>query len=220
MTLEEAQAKLAELTEKLSESEKASKQLAENVSKQNSYITKLETEVNKAKQNRTTPSDAKGFDPTLVAYLEKNIKRDATEDATKQIIAEVGEEVYATVEKEFTEFLTRNLTKENATTAYVIDAFSLVMGRALRNKDHAINKIGKGSDTPPATPSQQSNSNAVKAVQDVVANYQTPPVMTAKDSNAAIGSQVPGSDQAIKNTKESFKSLREKLAGVGSNPFQ
>ena len=189
MTLEEAQAQLAELTKQRDADQAEIKKLNENISRQNSYITKLEAKANSndSVQKSNPTVDNTRFDPTVQAYLEKNMKRDAIEEAKAVIKQEITPEMYNAVEPDFMAFLDKNLKKENCTTAYIVDAFSLVMGRALRNKEHTINKIGKGTTTPHATPTANTNSSEVQTVQNTILKTTTQPVMSNKDDGAASG---------------------------------
>ena len=88
MTLEEAQAQLAAMTKERDDALADNKQLKENISRQNSYITKLEnknsTNIESAQKSTTPTVDAR-FDPAVQAYLEKNMKRDAIEEAKATI---------------------------------------------------------------------------------------------------------------------------------------
>ena len=220
MTLEEAQAQLAELTKEREADKATIKQLNDNISKQNSYITKLEARNNSSEtaQKSTGSTVDTRFDPAVQAYLEKNMKRDAIEEAKGIIKSEITEEMFKAVEPDFNAFLEKNLKKENCTSAYIVDAFSLVMGRALRNKEHAINKIGKGTATPPATPTPTTNSSQVQAVQNTILNNTTPPVMTNKDVGAASGMPA-GNGVQHQTTRDAFKSLKDRFANMGGNKF-
>lgn len=220
MTLEEAQAQLAELTKEREADKATIKQLNDNISKQNSYITKLEARNNSSDtaQKSTGSTVDTRFDPAVQAYLEKNMKRDAIEEAKAVIKSEISEEMYKAVEPDFLAFLDKNLKKENCNAAYIADAFSLVMGRALRDKEHAINKVGKGTATPPATPTPTTNGQQVQSVQNTILSNVTPPVMSGKDSGAASG--MPGSNgNQYRNTKESFQALKNRLANFGGQKF-
>lgn len=221
MTLEEAQAQLAAMTKERDEALADNKQLKENISKQNSYITKLEnrnsTNIESAQKSAAPTADTR-FDPAVQAYLEKNMKRDAIEEAKVLIKSEITEEMYKAVEPDFMSFLEKNLKKENCTSAYIVDAFSLVMGRALRNKEHPINKIGKGTATPPATPTPTTNSSQVQSVQNTILNNTTPPVMTNKDVGAASGMPA-GNGAQHQTTRDAFKSLKDRFANIGGNKF-
>ena len=221
MTLEEAQKQLAEMAKQREADQATIKQLNDNISKQNSYITKLEAKTNsniESVQKSATPTADTRFDPTVQAYLEKNMKRDAIEEAKATIKSEITEEMYKAVEPDFMSFLEKNLKKENCTSAYIVDAFSLVMGRALRNKEHPINKIGKGTATPPATPTPTTNSSNVQSVQNTILNNTTPPVMTNKDVGAASGMPA-GNGNQHQTTRDAFKSLKDRFANMGGNRF-
>lgn len=222
MTLEEAQAQLAAMTKERDEALADNKQLKENISRQNSYITKLENKTNstniESAQKSTSPTVDTRFDPAVQAYLEKNMKRDAIEEAKIIIKSEITEEMFKAVEPDFNAFLEKNLKKENCTSAYIVDAFSLVMGRALRNKEHPINKIGKGTATPPATPIPTTNSSQVQSVQNTILNNTTPPVMTNKDVGAASGMPA-GNGVQHQTTRDAFKSLKDRFANMGGNKF-
>ena len=220
MTLEEAQAKLAAMTQERDQALADNKQLKENISKQNSYITKLENKNNSnesVQKSAPPPADTR-FDPVVQAYLEKNMRKDAINEATVKIKSEVTDEMYKAIEPDFQAFLEKNLKKENCTVAYILDAFSLVIGRALRNKEHAINKIGKGTATPPATPTQTTNSSDVQSVQNTILQNTTPPVMTNKDLGAASGMPA-GNGNQHQTTRDAFKSLKERFANIGSSKF-
>lgn len=221
MTLEEAQAQLAEMTKKQEAVEAENKQLRDNISKQNSYITKLEARNNSsepAQKSTSSTVDNSRFDPAVQAYLEKNMKRDAVEEAKVKILQNITPEEYKAIEQDFTEFLNKNLKKENCTVSYVLDAFSLVLGRARMDKDHPINKVGKGTATPPATPTPTTNGQQVQSVQNTILSNVTPPVMSGKDSGAASG--MPGSNgNQFRTTKDSFSALKNRLANFGGQKF-
>jgi hypothetical protein len=211
MTLEEAQQKLAELQEVQKANEATIAQLNTNIANQNSYITKLEAKAKGAPQAANAPSQ---FDPAFQAYLEKNMKRDALEEAKAKIKLSISDPMYAAVEPDFLEFLDRNLKKENCTVEYIVDAFSLVMGRALQNKDHAINKLQKQDPKPePAAPA--TNSQVVQTVQQQI--LQTPPTMSNRDTGAASG--MPATGTATANTRDAFKALKSKFSSMGGGRF-
>lgn len=206
MSEEELKAKIAEL-------EKENKQLKDNVSKQNSYITKLE---GKANNSEPAPKGDSALNPAISAYLEKNMRRDVIEEASAEIKKTIPEDKFKAVEPDFLAFLNKNMTSANCTTAYVIDAFALVYGRASANPEHAINKLGKGG-TSPATPITQTNSPEVRNVQNTIIQT-TPPVMGNKDVSASSG--IPESQGApVSNTKDAFKTLRSRFANLGGNKF-
>lgn len=206
MSEEELKAKIAEL-------EKENKQLKDNVSKQNSYITKLE---GKANNSEPAPSVNSALNPAISAYLEKNMRRDVIEEASAEIKKTIPEDKFKAVEPDFKAFLDKNMTSANCTTAYAIDAFALVYGRAAANPEHAINKLGKGS-TSTATPITATNSTGVQSVQNTIIQT-TPPVMGNKDASAVSG--IPESQGTpVSNTRDAFKNLKSRFANLGGNKF-
>jgi hypothetical protein len=98
---------------------------------------------------------------------------------------------------------------------YMVDAFSLIMGRALRIKDHPIQKLlGKG-DTPKAT-LDKVNEQAAQSVPGII--KQQPPVLSPKDNVAPTAAPVDGSI-GVKSTRDAYKALKDKLNGFGGNRF-
>lgn len=208
MTLEEALGKVTDPEVK--------QFLQKMIGDQNSYITKLETQL----KDTSKSASPTGVDSVTAKYLEKNMRRDVIADAEKQILAEVSPQVYEAIKPDFMGFLDKNMKKENTTVEYVVDAFSLVLGRCMRVKDHAVNKVGK-ADNPISTPTPNTvigtNSNQVKDVQNILA--QQPPVMTGQDTNAGTG--LPGTQGVpIKNTRDAFSKLKDKFGQMGGSRFQ
>lgn len=186
------------------------------ITNQNSYITKLETQL----KETSKPATQSGVDEITAKYLEKNMRRDVIAEAEKQILSEVDPKVYEAVKPDFMEFLEKSMKKENTTVEFAVDAFSLVLGRCYRIKGHAVNNIGKGT-TPTTTPTQQTtigtNSNQVQNVQNILSNQ--PPIMTHNDSSAAGG--LPNSTSTpIKNTRDAFASLKNRFNQTGGSRFQ
>jgi hypothetical protein len=209
-----------ELEQALNEERAKNARLEENIRNQNSYITKLEQQrgnAAQASQAGQAPATA-ALDPTLQKYLEEQMRNDITSKAIAQIKSEVTTEEYAAVEADFLDFLNRNMNKGNTSINFVLDAFSLVYGRAKRLKDHAINNIGAKGTTPSSTAPEVNvgtNTSGIDAVNNAIANK--PPMMTGNDTNAASGP--PDTSNSIKNTKDAFGSLREKFGQIGANRF-
>lgn len=186
------------------------------IANQNSYITKLENQL----KETSKPATQSGVDDITAKYLEKNMRRDVIAEAEKQILSEVDPKVYEAVKPDFMEFLEKNMEKKNTTVEFVVDAFSLVLGRCYRIKDHEVNKVGKAV-TPTSTPTSQttisSNSNQVQNVQNILSKQ--PPIMTANDSSA--GSGLPGTQgNSIKSTRDAFASLKNRFNNSGGSRFQ
>lgn len=210
---------LEELQNELNEERAKNARLEQNIKNQNSYITKLENQRGgaAAPQAGTTPATAQ-LDPTLQKYLEEQMRNDITAKGITRIKSEIPEAEYNAVESDFLAFLSNNMTKANTSIDYVLDAFSLVYGRAKRDKNHAINQLGAKGTAPSATApvsNAGTNQEGIDAVNQTIANK--PPIMTGNDANAASGA--PNTGNGIKNTKDAFGSLREKFGQIGANKF-
>lgn len=193
--------------------------LQKMISDQNSYITKLETQL-KDTSKQPTDSAPAGVDKVTYAYLERKMKEDVISSAEKQIKAVISEPMFNAVEKDWREFLDANMTIKVTTVEYATDAFNLVLGRCLAKKDHPVNQLGKGTTpnpTPVTQPTAGTNAQGVQDVNNII--RQTPPTMSNNDVNAQSGIPTPQPNQ-VKNTKDSFASLKARLGNLGGNPFQ
>lgn len=203
------------------ELEKMLKELQEQVgtfkkqiSDQNSYITKLEAQ---AKTVPATPQQPNGIpsDQIVQKYLKEKMREDTLAKAKILIIEETNPDIYKIMEKDFLEFLNKNMKDADVKVDYMVDAFSLIMGRALRIKDHPIQKLlGKG-ETPKAT-LDKTNEQAMQVVQGTI--KQQPPIMSPKDNVVPTATPAEGSI-GVKSTKDAYKALKEKLNGFGGNRF-
>lgn len=206
MTLEEALGKVTDT--------EAKAMLQKVINDQNKYIGQLETQV-KANANSST---AKPDDVTM-AYLEKNMRRDVIAEAIIEIKKDVSEEVYAAVEPDFLAFLDKAMKKENTTVTFCTDAFSLVLGKCLRKKDHPVNQIGKGSNPQPATPATPgTNGQAVAQVNSII--QQQAPVISDKDQSSGGAMGLPDTGQPVKSTRDAFAALKNRFSNNGANKFQ
>ena len=193
--------------------------LEKMIKDQNSYITKLETQLKDASKAPASEPGPAGVDKVTYAYLEKKMREDVIETATKNIKAVISEPMFNAVEKDWQEFLKNNMDIKHTTVEYATDAFNLVLGRCLAIKDHPVNQLGKGT-TPNPTPNQPTAGTNAQGVQDVNNIIrQTPPTMSNNDINAQSGIPTPQANQ-VKNTRDSFAGLKARLAGQGGNPFQ
>lgn len=186
---------------------------------QNSYITKLENQVKNPTPNAANTSGGTGVDDITRTYLEKNMRKDVIAEATAKIRNDFGEELFKAVEKDYTEFLDKNMDKAHTTVNYAVDAFALVLGRCYGIKDHPVTKVGK-TTTPSGTPSQNNagtNGQAVQGVQNILAGQA--PIMTGNDTGSASGMPNVGTGQ-IKNTRDAFASLKNRFANNGGGKFQ
>ncbi len=211
-----------EQLEKELEEERAKNQKLEgNIREQNSYITKLEGKISRGDTAPQQPANAQttqALDPTLQKYLENTMREDIISKAIIQIKSEVTEEEYLAIESDFKDFLNRNMTKANVSIEYVTDAFSLIYGRARRDKNHPINAIGAKGTTPnttAATVDIGSNHAGIDAVNRAIS--QKPPIMTGADSNASANP--PDAPNTVTSTRDAFKSLKDKFGQLGANRF-
>ena len=207
MTLEEALAKVADADAKAT--------LQKIITDQNKYIGQLEQNLKAAK-----PATGVTDDITL-KYLEKNMRRDVIAEAVNIIKQDVSEEIYNAVEADFIAFLDKTMKKENTTIEFCTDAFSLVLGKCLRKKDHAVNQIGKGTNPQSTTPTPQgatTNGQSVATVQNIIKNQ--PPIITDRDITGGSNQGVPTNEAPVKNTRDAFKSLKDRFGNVGGNRFQ
>lgn len=187
------------------------------VGDQNSYITKLETQLKE--QKATGKVGAPAGDDVTTAYIRKKMREEVIAKATVQIVASVGQEIFDAVKPDYDVFLEKNMKPENTSEEYAIDAFNLVYGRCFANKNHAVHQVGKTAN-PGGTPAPQSagtNGQQVAAVQQVIAGQ--PPVMTGSDINAGQG--IPGTQgEKVKSTKDAFSRFKDRIRNNGANRFQ
>ncbi len=212
MTPEE---KVIQLEKDLAEERAANKKTQKNVSDQNSYITKLEQQLKDSERSQPAPQ----MDSIVQKYLEDMMRKDVIEKAATQLKEDYSEDRYRAVEKDFLEFLDGHMTKSKMTKEFVYDAFCLVLGKALRDKDHPIQKIGKAAP-PSGTPDNPigTNSNAIQQVQDVIKNRTAPPIISDSDLSAAGGP--PSTETPVKNTKDAFANLKNRFNDAGGQRFQ
>lgn len=171
----------------------------EKIKNQNSYITKLE-------QSKGEKGNGLVEDPAFVAYWQSKMREDVTAKGLQEILTTVDAQTVETLKPELLAFLEANMTLDNTNVEYVVDAFSLVYGRALRNKDHAIHAAKKPSadDANKGTDSHREMLNKVNSLVD-----KTP--MTEEDNSAF--KDVPNPEIVPKSTKEAFKNWRSKFSG-------
>jgi len=205
-SLEELEKQLDALKKDL---EKREKQVAD----QNSYITKLEASRAQVSNAQPQPSAA-AVDPAVQQYIERKMRDDTIAEATVEIQRNFSKEEFDAVFPDLLAFLKINMKKASTTVPFVVDAFDLLYARALKNKEHAIHKIGK-SGTPTETPAT-SNGKVLDAVQQQ-ALKNTPPIISANDGTV---SGLPESSSQVKSTKDAFASLKSRFNNNGGNKFQ
>ena len=196
MTLEEALKEIERLNGELTTERK-------KVTDQNSYITKLEAQV-KAKGDANPGST----DPTIQEYIKKKMREDVLAQSLVLIKADVSDEEYKAIEPDFLAFLDKNMKDQNVKVDYILDAFALVLGRAMRKKDHPIHSVKAA--TPPASTTPPGKGNPA------VPPVNQPPGITGADGGST---PPPSTEKKIGNTKDAFASLREKMGNIGGNRF-
>lgn len=226
MTLEEMQAQLEAQQKQIEAMQAENAQLKTNQSEQNSYITKLEQQLKAAPTQSAAPA---ADNKILQQYLQKSMRKDVVDEAYATLRQNVDQATFECLKPDLDEFLKKNMTTERTTVAYIIDAFTLVHGKALYNKNHPIHKLGTAQGTPPAAapapaaaaPAPQAAQPAqgqppVQQVSDKLRNF-FPPQMTPSDANAA--QTPPTGNPGIKNTKDAISSFRNKILSGGGNAF-
>jgi hypothetical protein len=205
---------LDELEKQLDALKKDLERREKQVADQNSYITKLESSRAQVSNAPQQPS-VQATDPAVQQYIERKMRDDTIAEATVEIQKAFKKEEFDAVFPDLLAFLKVNMKKSNTTAPFVIDAFDLLYARALKNKEHAIHKIGK-SGTPTETPNAQTNAQVINSVQQQTLK-NTPPIISPKDGTP---SGLPETSNQVRSTKDAFSALKSKFNGAGGNKFQ
>ena len=223
MTEEEMNQKIAEAEERANKAEAEINDLKTQRSNQNSYITKLEGKVKGLENSIETVKNAANNQPALAPeiteYFQKKRREDYTEQAVTEIISQVGEEKFKCLEGELNDFLKLYMSEKNVSVRYIIDSFHLLLGRALANPDHEIQKIiNKVEDKSPAVaPTPAINESDKNAFRENLNNMVTR-TMTNDDMNAGGAPEVKAPTAA--NTQEAIKSFKNRLLNLDSSKFE
>ena len=206
---------LDQAVERIKVLEGENEKLAKQVKDQNSYITKLEA--NKG------GNDGVHADPAVTAYLKRKMREDVTAAAVQNILQVVqSKEVYEAIRPDFEAFLDKNMKEANTTEAYIIDAFNLVWGRAMANKDHPVHSVGK-AQTPSGTPSEQTPVNAAGKNTDQITQVQKTLQASSpspiNDNDGGGGNPPDQGKPPVKTTKDAMKNLRARFQQHGGNRF-
>lgn len=208
--MELTQAQIEELqiqAAKAAQLEKEVETLKKNASEQNSYITKLEQSKQKAQEEdpkKGAPASLQ-LDPKLdriFQHAERSFLRELTKEAEAALILQVGQAVYDAVKTDFEDFLNKNLKTSNAELSYVLSAFDLVLGRAIKNKEHAVHKAFSVDPTKQTQP---------------INNQRTPnqkvSTMTPDDRVAGqLGNPNPNTQgETPRNTREAWKNFAARV---------
>lgn len=204
---EEYVKQLESLKEELKKREK-------QVADQNSYITKLEASRSQVGTAQPQQS-ASAVDPTVQKYIERKMRIDTIEEAVLVIKKSFSAEEFDAVYPDLMAFLDRNMKRENTTVQFVIDAFDLMYGRAVKNKEHAIHKVGKAG-TPTGTPQENNNGNVIAAAKEQAIKALAPTISSQDGTSGTM----PDTSVQINTTRDAFKALQNKFNQAGSNKFR
>ena len=190
-------------------------------SDQNSYITKLEGKVkgleNQMDTVKNAANTAPALAPEITEYFQKKRREDYTSQAVTEIISQVGEDKYKCLEGELKDFLKLYMNEKNVSVRYIIDSFHLLLGRALANPEHAIQKVIK----PVEEPKKVTDNTVTETDQDMFRNQLTRMVnrtMTNDDMNAGGAPEVKA--PTVANTQDAMKAFKNRLFNLDSSKFE
>ena len=222
MTEEEMREKIAEAEAEAARAKQEIEDLKTQRSNQNSYITKLEGKVkgleNQMDTVKSAANTAPALAPEITEYFQKKRREDYTEQAVTEIISQVGEDKYNCLAQELKDFLKLYMNEKNVSVRYVIDSFHLLLGRALANPEHPIQKVIKPVEEPkPIT----ENNTVNDADQEMFKNQLSQMVnrtMTNDDMNAGGAPEVKA--PTAHNTQEAMKAFKTRLFNLDSSKFE
>jgi hypothetical protein len=222
MTEEEMREKIAEAEAEAARAKQEIEDLKTQRSNQNSYITKLEGKVkgleNQMDTVKSAANTAPALAPEITEYFQKKRREDYTEQAVTEIISQVGEDKYNCLAQELKDFLKLYMNEKNVSVRYVIDSFHLLLGRALANPEHPIQKVIKPVEEPkPIT----ENNTVSDTDQEMFKNQLSQMVnrtMTNDDMNAGGAPEVKAPSAA--NTQEAMKAFKTRLFNLDSSKFE
>lgn len=207
-------AELAEYEKQLEALKEDLKKREKQIADQNSYITKLEASRAQV-SNAPSQANVPAVDPTVQKYIERKMRIDTIEEAVVLIKQAFSQEEFDAVYPDLIAFLDKNMKRESTTVQFVVDAFDLMYGRAVKNKEHALSKLLGKAGTPTGTP-VKDNSSVVAAANEQ-AMKSLAPTIAPQDG---VGGNVPDSPVQYKDTKDAFQALRGKFNQAGRNKFQ
>jgi DNA repair exonuclease SbcCD ATPase subunit len=216
MTEEELKAKLEETEAELAKVKREKDTLEKNQSNQNAYITKLEEKANGlSEQIKSIQAAANkpALDPQITAYFKKKYVEDYINEGKEEIKKRDSKGVFAVLEEELDSFLKQFMNESNASIKFVLDSYSLILGRAYADPEHPINKLDITSEG-----AKNQKVQPQPAEPQVIVNPNFPPTMTDGDQGA--GNPAAKKTIDIPDTKSAFKVLEDKLFNQGRNKFE
>lgn len=191
-------------------------------SNQNSYITKLEGKVkgleNQMDTVKTVANTVPAIAPEITEYFQKKRREDYTEQAVAEIISQVGEDKYKCLESELKNFLKLYMTEKNVSVRYIIDSFHLLLGRAMANPEHEIQKILKPVEESKPITEEPAVSESDQALFRSQLNNMVTRTMTNDDANVGGAPEVKAPTAA--NTQEAMKAFKNRLFNLDSSKFE
>jgi hypothetical protein len=226
MTEEEMNQKIAEAEERATKAEAEVADLKTQRSNQNSYITKLEGKVKgletQVETVKTAANNAPAIAPEITEYFQKKRREDYFEQASVELISQVGQEKWDCMKNELQDFLKLYMTEKNVSVRYIIDSFHLLLGRALANPEHPIHKIIGDEQPKPVEPAQGEQPPVVtESDQDkfrASLNNMVNRTMTNDDMNQGGPPEVKA--PTVSNTQEAMKSFKNRLLNLDSSKFE
>lgn len=223
MTEEEMNKKIADAEAEAAKARQEIEDLKSQRSNQNAYITKLEGKVkgleNSIETVKTAANQAPAIAPEITEYFQKKRREDYTEQAVTEIKSQVGEDKYNCLAQELKDFLKLYMTEKNVSVRYIIDSFHLLLGRAMANPDHEIQKIIKPVEKPEVVPT--SNTTVSESDQTLFRNQLNNMInrtMTNEDVNAGGAPEIKA--PTVQNTREAMKSFKDRLYNLDSSKFE
>lgn len=190
---------------------------------QNSYITKLEGKVKGLETQvdtvRSAANQAPALAPEITEYFQKKRREDYTEQAVVEIISQVGEDKYKCLEDELKNFLKLYMNEKNVSVRYIIDSFHLLLGRALANPEHPIQKVlNQVKEEPKPITEDKPVSESEQELFRSQLNKMVNRTMTNDDMNAGGAPEVKAPTAA--NTQEAIKAFKNRLFNFDSSKFE
>lgn len=223
MTEEEMKQRVAEAEAEAARAKQEIEDLKTQRSNQNSYITKLEGKVkgleNQMDTVKNAANTAPALAPEITEYFQKKRREDYTEQAVTEIISQVGEDKYNCLAQELKDFLKLYMNEKNVSVRYIIDSFHLLLGRALANPEHAIQKVIK----PVVEPSKPITEDKPVTESDQALfrnqlNNMVNRTMTNDDMNAGGAPEVKA--PTVANTQDAMKAFKNRLFNLDSSKFE
>lgn len=223
MTEEEMKQRVEAAEAEAAKAKQEVEELKTQRSNQNSYITKLEGKVkgleNQMDTVKVAANQAPALAPEITEYFQKKRREDYTDQAVTEIISQVGEDKYNCLAQELKDFLKLYMNEKNVSVRYIIDSFHLLLGRALANPDHAIQKVIKPVvEEPKPITEDKPVTESDQALFRNQLNNMVNRTMTNDDMNAGGAPEVKA--PTVANTQDAMKAFKNRLFNLDSSKFE